>query len=421
MVNILKRFIFLTLQFFIFILWKFNLNFIISFILGTIVIFHNKSEITKNIQKTTILALQRNIFNDDIKALKEYPSKYKFLKFPVLLRALMCDEAYGIWPKELMKQTYFYTKKDKYSTFYNKLSYIFIKTLNFVESILQINIKVILTANIDYFQDYHWIKAIHKKNGKFIVLDKESILFRPDSENRLVSWYKKHKFVYEGDAVFFYNELAMNVYINSGAVKPIQSFVTGSPRVDRLTSLSTEINNCNGNYILLTSFMEPAYGAVKLWNEIINIIYKNNFFRDRTIVKCRDFKEVKIIRKFFPDLKAVSGSIENYFKKNPTIFIGFNSTSCLDALIVGIPVLIPCWGEAKNVCSLLGEHTKDIHLIANNQKSFVKILEKYLSNSCKTKNDWNNIKLNKILEKHYSFIDGKNCYRFFSYLDKILM
>lgn len=284
--------------------------------------------------------------------------------------------------------------------------------------------KIILTANFDYYQDYPWISAVHKKNGKFVVLEKESIFYMPANERITVSWYKNRSFVYEGDAVLFYNETAKNVYIETGVVKPSQSFVTGCPRVDTLVSLAKNKKK-KGDFALLVSFMDPAYRAVELWNKTLKAVYQDELLRNKTIIKCRDSEEVEIINRKFPGISAVYGPMEDYLKEPIAIFASFNSTSCLDALIVGIPVVVPAWGTAKKAGkkALLGEHTSDFNLIAYNKESLIEILKEHITNKYtykQTQSIWGNSKIKKSIEEKYSRLDGKNCQRFFNYIDGLL-
>jgi len=409
-------------------LFKLKLDGILSIFMGTIIILCNKNEIYHNKKKFGILAIKKLIFNEDIKILKKYPSNYKILFFPYPLKNSKVGVLGGMWPEEIQKQTEFYTKKDKYESLFERCSKLFYDTLDFIERVSQVEVKIILTANIDYWQDYPWIATIHKKNGKFVVLGKESILYSSDITKRRFSRLKEYGFIYEGDAVLFYNELAKKTYVSSGVVKINQSFVTGCPRVDILTSLAKN-KKSNEKFILFATFMTSLHGAaksVKLGNEILDLIYQDELLREKTIIKCKNSREERTIGKKYPGLCVVSGPIEKYLKKNPAIFVGFNSTSCLDALIARIPTVVPWWGDAKKVGkgALLGEHTSDFHLIGHNKESLKKILKEHTSNNQSYKEAKAmayHPKLKKIVEKKYSPIDGMNCQRFFKVIDKLVL
>ena len=420
-----RRMLFSSLQLSSFILWNLKLDFLISKFFGIITVCYNKKELKQNKNKTAILAMERNIFDFDVKALKRYPSKYIIIVYPTLARALLSDEAEWLLPKEILEQTSFYAKKDKYINLYDRLSRLYCKTLDTIESFANIDIKIVLTANIDYFQDYPWIKSIHQKKGKFVVLEKESIIFKEIDIKNLTNRHRKYGFLYEGDAVLFYTNLAKKIYCKIGSVKPNQAFVTGSPRVDRLTSISKKQTG-KSDFFLLSSFLEPRHFGSNVFNEILDEIYKDDLLKKKVIVKCKYPKEVMQVNKSYQDISAVYDSVENYLIKNPAIFIGYNSTICFDALIAGIPVVVPYWGEIKNGNDekFLGEHTSSFHLLAYSKDSLVKIIKDYLTNNTKkymkTQTVWNNSKLKKYLEHRYSRVDGNNCKRVFEVIDEIL-
>lgn len=426
LVKKIRRLIFENLQVTVFFLWKTKLDYLISVFLGIVTILYNKNEITKKNRKIGILAIERNIFDEDVKALKKFPSNYQILVFPVLLRALMSDENELIWPDGLpLEQTAFYAKKDDFDWFFDRFSDIFYNTLKFFKSFSCVDIKIILTANIDYFQDYSWIKAIHNKNGKFVVLEKESIVYLSTDKKVLTHRYNKYRFKFDGDVVLFYNYLGKKTYIDTGSVSPNKAFVVGCPRVDSLVSIAHKKSG-DGDFVLLASFIEPYYLATNVWDEIIHAVYNDEFLRRKTVVKCKDDKEAKEVKKLFPDINVVSDSIENYFIKNPAILVGYNSTTCYGALIVGIPVVVPYWGETKKdgIDGLVGKHTSSFHLLASSKDELLVILKDYLNKNTegykKPQTIWNNLELKKFLEERYSRVDGKNCQRFFEFIDKIL-
>ena len=424
--KIIRRIIFLKLKVLIFILWKIRLDNLISKLLTYIIIRQNKEEINKIKNQKVILAMQRGIFNLDIAALKKYPSEYKIIIYPALCRALIFDEAEWIHPKEILEQTVFYAKKEQYKKHYERLSNLFLKIINNFEKKTDSNVKLILTGNMDYFQDYPWIKTIHDHKGKFIVLEKESIVYLYTDKTNLSKRHNKYKFKYEGDYVLFYNYLAKETYIEAGSINPKQAIVTGCPRVDRLTELSKNKKQIKNYIALIASFMQPYYFATNVWDEIITDINQDEILQGKTIVKCKDKKEQEQLNNKYPKIKTVSDSIENHLRTNPSIFVGYNSTTCYDALITATPMVIPYWGETKKKSDdgLVGMHTSQFHLIANNKDEMIKILKDYIKGDTKkymqTPTIWDNKELKEFLEKRYSRVDGKNCQRFFEFCERII-
>ena len=213
--------------------------------------------------------------------------------------------------------------------------------------------------------------------------------------------------------------MAERIYIDTGSIKQNQGFVTGCPRVDALTNIKKE--PAKEKFILLSSFMN-GYGAKKLWSDVINGIYDDEVLRRKTLVKCRTFDEANTLREKYPDIRTDSGPMQKYLLQKPMIVVGFGSTSLIDSLIVGIPILIPLWAEGLKCNNyLLGENTKKHHLIARDVRSLQEILRKVVGEELDIKYDLlDDCEFKEYLEKRYSPMDGKNTTRFFDRLDEML-
>ena len=72
MIKTVKELVISSFKLVVFTLWKLRLDYIISKLFGMFIILFNKNEIVKGGGKTVILAMDRKIFHDDIKALSEY-------------------------------------------------------------------------------------------------------------------------------------------------------------------------------------------------------------------------------------------------------------------------------------------------------------------------------------------------------------
>ena len=400
-------------------LWKLKLDKLISRVLGLIIILMNIS-VFSNKKESIILCMERNIFIDDVNALKAYPSNHKFVIFNRFLNGSLIR---AFWPEELKEQTTFSAKKKKNKGFFKRITKICYNTMIFLESFTKNNVNFILTGNINYFQDYPWLTAIHQKNGKFVVLNKESMVYLSD-RNTDVDRIDKYKFKYEGDAVLFYNNAGMKRYIKKESVTPNQSFVTGCPRVDSLVSIAK--NRGKKNDFVLFALFSPFVKSIipDVYNETLSIIYNDKELRDKTIVKCKYTFQVDEIKKKYPEINAVSDSIEKYIKEDPAIFLGYSSIACFDSLIAGIPVVIPWWGKAAELGeeALLGKHTSEFHLLADSKESLAKILKNHIREFKEIKNGsylYDNSNFKKLMEDEYTYIDGKNCQRFFEVIDQL--
>lgn len=399
--------------------WHARLDFLLGKIVGFVLIRHNRHYIPKSlVGRDLILVLDKAVFNDDIKALRMYPSRFTLLSYPSFLKKIMLDVA---WSEEARVQGKFFKQRRKYQGFFERISGIFANAVEVMSRRYGRNIKLVLSSIVDYAPDYPWIAAAKSRGVKSAVLNKESIICFPDDRDKIISWFRGNNFFYEGDAVFFYNSLSRDLFVKAGVVEGNRAFLAGCPRVDTLLSLSKEIKN-SGNFIILASFMMFSYGALRLWRSVLDAIYSDVFLKEKTIIKCRNDEEVRELRARYPDIVITSGPLENYLRKSPAALISFNSTSCLDALVAGIPVVVPWWEEAKDQKDafwLVGPHSKNFHFLAENPKKLVDILTELLKNPVPYK-FYYSPELKEFLVERYSPVDGKNCERVFKAIDNLL-
>lgn len=399
--------------------WKTKLDFLFTRVLGAAVLRHNSryfKDFSEN--KDLVLVLDKAIFNDDVNALRAHPSRFILLSYPSFLKKIVLDLC---WLEEVRSQGAFFSKRRQHQKFFDRISAIFAGVLEILQRRYQRPIKLVLSSIVDYAPDYPWIAAAKSRGVETAVLNKESIICFPDDREKIVSWFRGNGFFYEGDAVFFYNSLSRGLFIEAGVVEKKSAFLTGCPRVDTLLSFSKEIKN-SGSFIILASFMMFSYGALRLWSSVLDAVYGDVFLREKTIVKCRNDEEVKELRTKYPDIMIASGPLENYLRRSPAALVSFNSTSCLDALVAGIPVVVPWWEEAKDQPGafwLVGPHSKNFHFLAENPKELVSILTGLLKKPASYKFNYSP-ELKEFLVERYSPVDGRNCERVFQAIDKLL-
>ena len=420
------------------ILWWLHLDSAISRLIAFLVISNNREECARPSSGVVLLAMDRRIFNDDKDALRQYQKahhlSYTILSYPSFVRALLTK---AVWPAGFAVQTGFYAHRNHYREFTERMVRIYEGIMYFIEKQTGIRVRVILTGLIDYAQEYPWVFAIQKCGGVFVSLYKESIIYSKFYKEETVEIYTKAQFRYDGDAVLFYNEYAKDVFIAARAVTASQSFVTGCPRVDRLVEISESPEagqNQEEPFILVAAFQDPSYGAATLWREVLQALYRDEILRTHITIKCRDVREIVTIKRSFPDFQVVTGPMEYFLAKRPRVLVGFNSTSCLDALIADVAVVVPWWAEASDLglssgrrmeeAALLSPATSTFHEIAYNREMLVGMLHKYLDYGTKIPGEQHrgkkNSNLRKFIEEKYSALDGKNAERFFRFLDHFL-
>lgn len=390
-----RRIIFNLLKQYFYILYILKFDSIMGLSATLIILGYNNN---LKIKKDSILALERNVSNYDTEILKNRQSNFSFLSFPTLLRALFWDENYLFaGDKKRFRQENFYKFKDE--NIYNRFENINYYILVFVEKFHSTRIRVVLSGHMNYYQEYSWINAVHKNNGLFIVLCKESIFLDKGEE----IWNQDYPFAYDGDYVFFYCKKGKDVYVNRGVVTEQQCRVTGCPRVDELVNL--KLDTSNNDSILLLYFGSERYYAQDTWRDVLKELYNTN--KEHVVIKCKLGVDAKKVLDVYPEFSCTSENIVSVLKTRPRVVVGLNTTAILDAYIVGLPVVIPAWNDAK-VFDVFKENV--------NAETISQFKELLLT-------DFNNdiVGLDKIIEMYYSKTDGRCCERFFDGVEKCLL
>lgn len=407
----------------VFLLWRLHCDRALSRLIAGIILEHNRKKIAAAGSAKgapAILAIEKLIFSDDVAALARHGSQYLFLNYPTFLRLMLLSV---LWPEEMREQGAFYPKRGAYKKLLLRISKVFGGVLDEIEARAPVRVVALLTGNIDYSHDYPWIGALRARGRKFIVLQKESVIYSPLYKETRREVFERDQFKFEGDAVLFYNRTAAVTYIETGPVAPEQAMVTGCPRVDEL--LSEPLAADGGAFILVATFMDPLYKAGGLWREVAAAIAADPLLRGNVVFKCKHPLEMTLLEQEFPGIRAVCGSLLGYLKKRPRLFVCFNSTTGLEAMILGIPVMVPWWqdGSALGTFALFGEHTRDFHFLARNRETFVRLLADCLpgGRGGGTAPDWRrNRAMRDFIEERYAPLDGENCARTLAAIDRIV-
>jgi len=413
------------------IFWHLKLDWAFARYVGFTLFVFNRKELVRQNNKTAILVMDRGIFDDDVNALKRYSNSHglgiSFIHIESYYRRTL---EVLMLPQELRNQIEFYGHLAQNKKLSKRVYAIQGKVLDSLEFLTGSTIKVFLSGNINYAQDYHWIGTMKNRGGVFVALNKESIIYSPNHQAYRIALHKEHNFFYEGDFALFYNNRAKETYIQAGAVLPENSIAIGSPKVDDLILLSqrASVPQNIDKFILLLSFNRPHIDKVsQLYKEVIETIAADPYLASKTIIKCKNDAEAQKLMMEFPSINATSGSLQNFLEMRPSIAVGFNSTACLEVLIAGIPLIVPMWKEARYLNQediLLGAHTQSFHLVAKSKESFSRCLKKYLDKQNenilaqpKTPHTYGE-ELKKFIEYYYSPLDGKSSERFFRFLQE---
>ena len=400
-----RNIVIIQLRSIIILLWRLRLEFFISIIMvGSIIYFNGMSLKTK---KKIIIAIDQKTFRDNILALHNHKSKYNFIVFPESMRTIIGETC---WPIEIRKETGFYEKKERYRKTLDRLEKIHYTTLLMITRLTNNKIKVVLAEDFDSYQDFPWIAAIHKMKGKFIAYCNENIITKKTKE-KITKKLVSHIFRFDGDAILFHNNEAKALFERLISFEKNKIYVTGEPRIDNLVQMKKK----KGDFIAVVTFAE--YG--KLWKETTEAIRSEKQLKKKIVMVCKDDEGIEYaIKRHEPE--EIYVSMDVVLEEGPKAVIGVNSTDCIDALIAGVPVIMPFWAEAKKIeddeTELFGNHTRKFHELAKTKETVLKLIDSYMKD---TREHPLKQEAREYIERRYSLIDGNNCKRFFELVDKI--
>jgi hypothetical protein len=386
-------------------LWILRLDFIISYMMFASILYYNGR--TLKTKKKIILAIDQQSFRENILALHDHKSKYNFIVFPEIMRTILGETC---WPMEIRKETGFYEKKERYRNALDRLEKIHYNALLVMTKITTNKIKAVVAEDFDNYQDYPWIAAIHKMKGKFIAYCNENVITKQTKEETTKK-FVRHIFRFDGDAILFHNNEAKTLFERLISFEKNKIHVTGEPRMDNLVQMKRK----KGTFIAVVTFAK--YG--KLWKETTEALHSNKQLKKKIVMICKDDEGVEYaIKRHEPE--EIYISMDVVLEEGPKAVIGVNSKDCIDALIAGVPVIMPFWAEAKKTeddeTELLGNHTRKFHDIAKTKEALLKLIDSYMND---TKEHPLKQEAREYIERRYSLIDGNNCKRFFDVVDKI--
>ena len=301
------------------------------------------------------------------------------------------------------------------------------------------NISLILSFNIQYTAE-HILQDLSKEmNIKFLICQKESLMFPTliDDYKKVLSKLEKFK----GDAISVYNEFFKKMLSDSEYVKGEKVNVIGMPRADYLHS-KINLNEFNEktNKDITFFLIRPSAGLMfknekksfnwsNLANDTLDEVLefaksspeKNFVFKTKIIddIETSD-QQKKILRSKLKNCSLIHGGDSNKIILNSKFMICFHSTAILESLIAKIPVLIPYFDEYKEMLSkytIQLSNSENIYL-AKNISHFQKLLNDLSNNKICYKEG--NYELDKnLIRSHIGNIDGKSSKRLANLIENL--
>jgi hypothetical protein len=306
----------------------------------------DKGEWTKS--KPSVLCIKRNLFDKDIKELRRHAENLNWLTIGTPQLAYIQSS----WmPKILRRQTMF----QKYFTEdYKKVweeSELFAK--RFLKLVIsRLNVKVILSANIDYWQDESLRRGGKVLGIPFLALSKENCT-NPGVFSRVLKYYQGANFKFDGDGIAVFSQEMKKVLAESGVCKPEAIYVTGAPRLDAWKNIK-HTQDFQDTIMLLPYGKDFGIKYDTNFADVLDVIlsYAKKHYNANLnfVIKCKNEKHrsdltKKLTKEDLKYINLVAG--QPLFKLFPRsrLVIGYNSLALAEALLSKAVIVIPQWGE----------------------------------------------------------------------------
>ncbi len=317
-----------------------------------------------------ILYLPKLGFNQDIESIFKEDDNYCLYQ---LKRKLLKTVFYQFLPKTVDDNNYI--GNNQYIQPKKDLRAFWVKALRVI--LKKYSIDIVLTGNFSYASEQEFAGACEQLGIKFVALHKEC-LKTPGLTPFYTDVYRTKKNKFQGSLSLVYNEIEKEIQRKSNVVSPEDIIVTGMARMDRLHKLRPKRTVPARPQILFFSFNPKAGLPIigrkiperfeKLSAELDGLhlqklsrkchhlmldIAKNN--PDITvIIKTKgDGQSLITLNDMFgekPDfpsnLEIMAGGDLIDILNTSCVATGFNSTALLEAIALGVAVVVPYFDEA---------------------------------------------------------------------------
>ncbi|NUM25124.1 MAG: hypothetical protein HUU49_00700 [Candidatus Buchananbacteria bacterium] len=310
-----------------------------------------------------VLVMGRSIFTDDIRSMVEFSGQIEYQVIHLSFFQVIFDHFVSRTDRTKITESNYHNVTDgvigrqRYRAYLEKMFEPLKQRLGF---------QAVISGNIGYIVQQELAKICLEKNVAFVVLHKEAVVVSQAYGNFL-NVYKHHHFM--GHKVMFYNKQCMQGFLDLHipGLTPDKAVCVGIPRFDNYF-LRKEPDERVVNQVVFFSFL-PRYSSrflttneATLQNietraiEFFKIVYEcaQRHPEVHFIVKTKmSFQYVdfptKILRTFYPDgiknLSIVNTGDPSELIHNALAVIGFNSTTLIEALIAGKPIISPYFGD----------------------------------------------------------------------------
>lgn len=239
-------------------------------------------------------------------------------------------------------------------------------------------IDAVISSNFSYYSERELAIALGEMGVPFVVLQKEN-LKTPGRVAFFDRLYRDRRGPFVGRRMLVYNGIERDLQVAAGIVPPERIAVVGMPRMDRLhrwrlaqqphsrppALLFFDFDERNGLPVVTRKALEGGFEAFDpvieslAWRElcagtraaVMRVARENPGLR--VIIKTKgrtrsdNSLDAHLERDPLPgNVQVVRGGDPIDLLKEATVVCGFNSTSLLEGLAAGVPVVVPHFAEA---------------------------------------------------------------------------
>ncbi|WP_152980046.1 hypothetical protein [Mesorhizobium sp. 1M-11] len=217
-------------------------------------------------------------------------------------------------------------------------------------------VRAVLSANFDYWQDAGFKQACKILNIPFIVLSREHPII-PKTCDIVESWYRNSGYHFDGAAIAVAGPSTELVLRKVGTVcRRDQVVITGLPRFDAWRDVDTSKPMQQRPLITLLTFTEGYFADTTFVDVLHAFSAAAKSHRDSPIqflVKTKDLDDTMKVRALLGSDSAGNLVCDHEIDlfsalPNSRLVIGYNSLSLVEAAMARSNIVLPAWGECKD-------------------------------------------------------------------------
>ena len=323
--------------------------------------------------KYNVIFNSKGVFNDDILNGLSNAPEFSIYQYSRRVNRHIVN---SFFPGERLSHFNYLNKDENLKKNFEECENFFFKVIFFLFK--KIKIDAWLSGNFGAFDELPITRALKKNNSKFISFHKECMLSK-GWWNYFLKAFKTGRTPFEGNKIVVYNQLSKDLIIKSGLCDPDKIDIFGMIRLDSLHHWRKK----NANTLLPKKrlgvfFTQPTAQLPSMitdlkidtyinksinlrWDKLVKetnkIIYEISLEnRDIEIVVKPKLNNENFAKNLYNDFGKIPKNLvvsHNYYNnaeqliKESDIICAFNSTSVLESIAGGKPVVIPNFAEAK--------------------------------------------------------------------------